>query len=91
MDTKTKTEKKHHKGRNGTIIGSKTFINIDQIRKSSKVCSRCGRAMVQGEKFLFLERHRHTFLVCGPCLVLAAAEVMKDNPAAKAEAMVELL
>jgi hypothetical protein len=67
------------------------FINVDQVRKSDKICSRCNRTMGQGEKFLFLERHRHTFLVCGPCLVIAATEVMENNPMAKADAMVEIL
>lgn len=88
MATKKIEEKTHTERKN---LERQSYITIDIVKSTAKVCSRCSREMIRNEKYLYLVRHRHTFLVCGKCLVIATAEVLKDNPAIKGDALAEII
>jgi len=67
------------------------YIEIDRAQTPKRTCDKCRDIIPIGSKYLHMNKNKHRFILCGKCLYIFAAKIMKDNPLVKADATVELL
>ena len=69
----------------------KAYIEIDRAKTPARRCDKCGENIPVGAKYLHMNKNKHLFILCGKCLYIFTAKIMKDNPLVKADATAELL
>jgi hypothetical protein len=69
------------------------FIEIDAVKgRTERVCNKCNASIPKTGKYLYMRRNRHNFILCGKCLYIFAAKIVKDDPLVSsyvADAMLE--
>lgn len=72
-------------------MGKTQYIEVVAANTSGRRCHKCAERIPRGKLFLYMERNRHVYCLCGKCLVIFTALVMKDDPTHKADAAAELI
>jgi len=69
----------------------RAYVNLTTANTNSKKCDNCDEKIPQGRPFLYFSRTRHTYHLCGKCLVVYATLAVGQDPDCKGDAVGELI
>ena len=67
------------------------YTELVTAQTIGRKCDHCGEHIPRGMPYLHLVKNRHTYIICGKCLVIFAGLAREINPAFVADATAELL